>query len=178
MLLHTVQNSANIHKITQNYFENNHGQCEGDSMHSVIERATAYCNEIMTPSQYATIIEQARKFGSRYSVKNCDVDDILDFATSMSSSIYVLEVRKNRPDAIFVKTTYISEFREVVLKRRESRRFSKLILSPTPYHCETIRLRSPKPNTRIWWRYAQDLILWYVIVTIIGFLRSFLIEML
>ena len=92
--------------------------------------------------------------------------------------IYVLEVRKNRPDAIFVKTTYISEFREVVLKRRESRRFSKLILSPTPYHCETIRLRSPKPNTRIWWRYAQDLIMWYVIVTISGFLKSFLIEML
>ena len=37
------------------------------------------------------------------------------------NEIYVLEVRKDRPKAIFVKTSYASEFREVPINRRVSR---------------------------------------------------------
>ena len=42
------------------YFPTNHGQSEGDSMHSVIERNEQRMKEIMVPAQLTTICKMAR----------------------------------------------------------------------------------------------------------------------
>ena len=57
MFLHFIHNSKHVNEITHYFFEPHHGQCEGDSVHSCIERAMGRIPEIMVPSQLATIIE-------------------------------------------------------------------------------------------------------------------------
>ena len=68
MLIHTLKTTYHLRKITQHYFEISHSQCEGDSMHSVIEKSKSLATEIFVPSQYATLIQQAKKSDDMYSV--------------------------------------------------------------------------------------------------------------
>ena len=52
-----LSKSLNIKVITIYYFESNHGQSEGDSMHSEIEQNLARTEEVFHPCQLSNIIE-------------------------------------------------------------------------------------------------------------------------
>ena len=70
--------SANyVEQITLHYFEPHHGQNEGDSVHSCVERAVKRLSELYLPSQLATVIEMSRK--ERNEDEYLKTSDILDF---------------------------------------------------------------------------------------------------
>lgn len=80
MIFYTLQKATNLKKVSVNYFETNHGQSEGDCMHSVIERKVKRQPEIMVPSQLATIVQMARASGKKqYKVYQINTADILDW---------------------------------------------------------------------------------------------------
>ena len=50
MFLYFINNEAkSVKKVTLYYFETNHGQWEGDSIHSAVERAIRKAGELFTP---------------------------------------------------------------------------------------------------------------------------------
>ncbi|GFN91674.1 hypothetical protein PoB_001818000 [Plakobranchus ocellatus] len=80
MILYTLEHAKNLKKVTVNYFETNHGQNEGDCMHSVIERKVSKQPEIMVPSQLATLIQTARATGKKqYTVYEINTVDVIDW---------------------------------------------------------------------------------------------------
>ncbi len=76
MMLRFVNNAKNVKQITMYYFETAHGQSEGDSAHSTIERALKRAGEICLPSQLAAVIRLARI--TPYDVVQVQKKDILD----------------------------------------------------------------------------------------------------
>ncbi|GFS01565.1 DNA repair protein rhp54 [Elysia marginata] len=82
MLLYALEKSQSLMKMTVCYFETNHGQSEGDSMHLVIERKVSKQPELYHPSQLATLIQSARASGKqpyRVHVVQMNTHDILDW---------------------------------------------------------------------------------------------------
>ena len=51
MLIDILAKSAHIEEIKVFYFETNHGQSEGDAVHSVIQRCLNYVGEMFVPFQ-------------------------------------------------------------------------------------------------------------------------------
>ena len=51
MMMHVLKTTQNLQEVTIFYFETNHGQSEGDSVHSVIERAMTRAGDMFIPSQ-------------------------------------------------------------------------------------------------------------------------------
>ena len=91
MLFRLVHEEAkNIKCITVHYFETSHGQCEGDSMHSTVERAVKRAGDIMVPSQLAMVIRMARS--KPYIVKEVMTSDIMDWKT-VSRDLGLLRIR-------------------------------------------------------------------------------------
>ena len=64
------------------YFETNHGQWEGDPIHSTVERAIRKAGELFTPSQLAIVIKLARRNKS-YHVHEILPSDIIDCYNSL-----------------------------------------------------------------------------------------------
>ncbi|GFO42350.1 DNA repair protein rhp54 [Plakobranchus ocellatus] len=80
MILYSLEHAKNLKKVTVNYFETNHGQNEGDCMHSVIEGKVSKQPEIMVPSQLATLIQTARATGKKqYTVYEINTVDVIDW---------------------------------------------------------------------------------------------------
>lgn len=61
MMLHFVGLSKCVEIISLSFFETNHGQSEGNSMHSFIEHAVKQVGEIIVPSQLVTICKMAKQ---------------------------------------------------------------------------------------------------------------------
>ena len=83
-----------MRKITLHFFEVGHGQSEGDSMHSVIERALRQVEEIVLPAQLACICKMARKKPRPYRVIPVKTSDIIDWK-SYSQKRGILRVRSS-----------------------------------------------------------------------------------
>lgn len=81
MMLDFVQQSKSIRSITLHFFETGHGQSEGDSMHSVIEKAYKQAGDIGVPAQLVHIFQLARKNPSPYKVIQVQSKDITDWKT-------------------------------------------------------------------------------------------------
>ena len=77
MLLWFVQRTRNVTKITLYFFKTSHGQNEGDSVHSTVERALKRAGEMYVPSQLVTLISLARSIP--YSIKQVQKEDIINF---------------------------------------------------------------------------------------------------
>ena len=92
MMLSFLNKSANVEKICINYFETNHGQSEGDSMHSVIERRLRQQTELFLPAQLASLCRMAKETPPRYNVVAVQATDITDWKTH-SQKMGVLRVR-------------------------------------------------------------------------------------
>ena len=90
MLLHVVQNAQSLKKITLYFYETSHGQSEGDSMHSTVERMLKRSGEVFLPSQLATIIRLSRH--KPYVVNAVQTEDIKDWK-AYSVNMGVLRTR-------------------------------------------------------------------------------------
>ena len=60
MIMDFVRQSRSVHTVTIHFFETNHGQSEGDSMHSCIERAMRQAGDLFLPSQLVSVCKMAR----------------------------------------------------------------------------------------------------------------------
>ena len=153
MFLYFVSHiSVHIKKVSLFYFEAHHGQNEGDSMHSVIERAKKTAGEIFLPSQLATMIRMARKHPRAYHVHDMETDDILDWK-ELSQEYRVLKVRqtdegqvvdwtkvravqvsKTSPNQIKVKTTHLQDnFQTITLNNSRRNNISDIRLPKAAY---------------------------------------------
>lgn len=123
-------------QITHRFFEKGHSQSEGDSMHSVIERAKKN-HTIYTPDQMYGIIENAKVSGSRYVVKQMTQAEIFDFKDLIkgknwfsdvnSAKIYWSKVKEvcvspDRPDQIKFRYFLDQPYQEMQMARPNSRR--------------------------------------------------------
>ena len=75
MCLKFLEISTNVKNITIHYFEPHHGQSEGDSAHSCVERAVRRIPEIMLPSELSAIIAMSRKNNNIHHLRTPDVHD-------------------------------------------------------------------------------------------------------
>ena len=92
MLQHFIDHAESIKKITLNYFPTNHGQSEGDSMHSVVERVLKRVREVMVPAQLTSICKLARINPHPYHVVEVQSRDIDDWK-SVSQKKGILRIR-------------------------------------------------------------------------------------
>lgn len=115
--------SVNVKIITLHFFETNHGQNEGDSIHSTIERALRHAGDVFVPSQLVSIARLARK--KPYSVQEVLPADILDWkeysinlrllrarmteeGTDVDwTKIMEVQVQKGHVDRLFLKTSHL-----------------------------------------------------------------------
>ena len=116
--------SQDIDQITHYYLEAGHTQNEGDSMHSVIEKASRRVN-IYSPMQWYTLASSAKKSGSSYSVNEME-GFMLDFKklgeeycknlreafslkTLQWQKVRALRVKKSSPHVLFVKYAFAED---------------------------------------------------------------------
>ena len=92
MLMYFLAESLSVTKITLYYFETSHGQSEGESIHSTIERALKNTGDLFLPCQLAMLILGARKNPKRYHVTEVQTMDIRDWK-ALSQSMHILMVR-------------------------------------------------------------------------------------
>ena len=95
MLQSFIDQSSSIELITLRFFATNHGQSEGDSVHSVIQRKMNYVKEIMVPAHLASIIRMARINPRPYEVIESTTEDILDWK-SLAQQSGILRVRTSQ----------------------------------------------------------------------------------
>lgn len=93
MFMFALQNCTNISKITLKFFEPNHGQNEGDSVHSAIGQAITQAGDLFVPSQLTPIISLARR-RQPYHVHPMETQDFLDFK-DVAKELELLGVRED-----------------------------------------------------------------------------------
>ena len=127
MLLYFVEKSVSVKQITLYYFETNHGQSEGDAVHSTIERCLKGTCDIFLPCQLATLIQAARKFPEHYRVTEVQSSDVRDWK-ELGKKLHILrvrstkeghpvdwkkvmqvKVRKNLPKKIMIKSSHLQD---------------------------------------------------------------------
>lgn len=109
-----VNTLKNVHTITHKFLVKGHTQNEGDSAHSIIEKAVKRAllsGPIFVPSQYAMIIKTAKKTGKPYYVHEQSFKDFKDFKVlkyyviKRLAEVRIIKVEKDE-EAIFYKTSY------------------------------------------------------------------------
>ena len=139
MMIDFVKKSKHIRSINMYYFETNHGQNEGDAVHSAVERALDRQSEVVVPSQLFTVIRSARINPRPYNVINLVTEDIVDWkaysvdrgilrnrvaddgATIDWPKVMQLQFRKERTDSFSFKHSHMEpEFHEIHISRRQS----------------------------------------------------------
>ena len=135
-----VRHSVNVEVVSIYFFETNHGQCEGDAMHSVIERKLRKAEKIFLPSQLGTLLRTTRKHakGSKarrpYNVYEVSPNDILDWKAHSTSigflrlrqsdegkpinwkDFVAVRVKKSAPEKLFMKMSHLEDtFSEITL---------------------------------------------------------------
>ena len=106
LLLRFLQSSTAVKQVAIYFFETSHGQCEGDSMHSTIERAVRRAGYVFVPTQMATIICMARR--EPYVVHEVQTASILDWKT-LSQQRQILRIRTSQEghDKVWTKVMVI-----------------------------------------------------------------------
>ena len=149
MLLWFVQHTEHVKQITLHFYETGHGQYEGDSVHSTIERSLKRAGNLYVPSQLETVIRLARK--NPYNVIVVQKSDVRDWK-SYSRQIGILRVHEtvdgekldwtkikqvrvncNNPETLFVKMSHLEkEYGEVKLNRRRTGEDLQCTSTPIP----------------------------------------------
>ncbi len=138
MILYFVERSISVQQVTLNFFETNHGQSEGDAMHSTIERQMRQIGEMFVPSQLVTLIKMARKNPRPYRVTSVESSDILDWKTySQSRGLLCvrsseagtkvdwkkfMQIRVNKEDSNTIKFKYSHDDDDFEILRIDGRR--------------------------------------------------------
>ena len=134
MYLYAVANTPNLETVIHKFLEPGHTQNEGDSMHSVIEKAkqgvSLFCLE-----QFYLIVRMAKMSGKEYKVKEMTTSDFYNFkelvnkyakswiqkgdgSTIIWRHVRFLKVIKGFPGKIWIKRSYNGEYEVLDLFRR------------------------------------------------------------
>ncbi len=153
-MMYFIQTSQTCQTVTLNFFEPYHGQCEGDSMHSTIEREMRVLREVFLPAQLATAFALARKYPNKpYHVREMLSSDILDWK-ELSTAVFgqgnsrvketddgqliswktfkAVKGVKATPDKVYVKMSHFQDFKPVTLGARVRSNKSKQDVSKLP----------------------------------------------
>lgn len=157
-----------IKSITHKFFVVGHGQNEGDTSHSVIEKAVKKFlknGPIYVPAHYSAIISSAKKKGSRFQVHEMAHHDFYDMKhltqNLVNSSfnencegkkfnfndIAIVKVERAHLDRFFYKTSYKeTQFQSVIVRNSKTRkRLSQLDeYSLVPVYSESISITKKK----------------------------------
>ena len=107
MLLNILEQTENIREITLHFFEPHHGQNEGDSEHSCVERAISRVSEIFLSGELAMVIAMSRKQGNN--VTNLETSEIKDWK-KMSADLGVIRCRAS-DDGISIDWTKVKQLK-------------------------------------------------------------------
>ena len=125
MLLSFLEQSKTVTEITLHSFEPNHGQNEGDAVHSCVERMLPRVTEVITPNELSMIIRMSRKNNNR--LVNIDTSDILNWKQVSSdygiircrtaengtaidwTKVRQIHVEKEKPKKVGFKMSHASE---------------------------------------------------------------------
>ena len=140
MLQHFIDKAKSVQSVTVRYFPTNHGQSEGDAMHSVIERNVRRLKEVMVPAQLTTICKMARLHPRPYhviEVQSKDIDDwksagqqkgILRIRTSEGGQnvdwkkFMAIKILKGEVNSIYFKYSHTDQEFDVIRTDRLRRR--------------------------------------------------------
>ncbi|KAL4721233.1 hypothetical protein ACJJTC_009545 [Scirpophaga incertulas] len=131
--------------IIHRYFETGHSQSEGDSMHSLIERAKKN-HTIYTPDQMYGIIMNAKINGEKFQLKEMeqhnffDLKDLMDKrqwlrADETNKKVKWTKIIQAHPDIIYLKYNFDDEYMSLntATNSRSSRGRSSFTGSQSPY---------------------------------------------
>ena len=125
-----LQNSVSVQRVTLYYFVTSHGQSEGDSMHSTIQRSVNKLEECFLPSELETAIRLARQKNGPYDVRMVqqrDIKDWKDVSTKVFGAgvyrvketdcgeavkwneIMAVQVRKEITSKIYIKNSHLQQ---------------------------------------------------------------------
>ena len=128
MFHRVLTRSRHLRQITLHFFEKSHGQSEGDSMHSTIEKSISRKEEILHPCQLSELIQDARQVPRPYVVRHVKTTDILDWKT-YSQDLSILKCRET-DSGVDVDWT---KFKQIQVSKE-----SPLIIKFKNSHCEKV----------------------------------------
>lgn len=134
--------------IRHNFLEKGHTETEGDSMHSVIERASKHV-PIFTPDQWYTLVRTAKK-NKPYNVVEMDKEDFFNLKaltqeTALNwdrdenneklylNKIRVIEANYEYPNKILFKYDFQEQFKKIDLLQKGRRKIDIDIISKVQY---------------------------------------------
>lgn len=127
MMMSMLASSKNINDITINYIATNHGQSEGDVMHSVIEKRLRQHKEIFHPVQLTTVCKKMAREKAPFTVTTVTSSDVLDWKQHSQrrgilrnrtsedgldivwTKFMVIKVVREKEDSIFFKNSHTEE---------------------------------------------------------------------
>lgn len=136
MLLYAVNTLPNLREISLRFFETNHGQSEGDSVHSTISSAMSAAGNVYVPTELKPIFTLARskkpyivvplEFSDFWNFKQLSVDlRVLNIQLDSENipinwnNMMEFRVLKECPTTIFFRTSHFdSGYRAITLKRQ------------------------------------------------------------
>ncbi|KAJ8732654.1 hypothetical protein PYW07_015253 [Mythimna separata] len=78
--------------ITHRFLQKGHTQNEGDSVHSVIERASQ-TRTIYTPHEWRLLVRWAKNEGESYVVRNVTQNDVFDFKCLVNNKVWMKDIK-------------------------------------------------------------------------------------
>ncbi|XP_022818610.1 uncharacterized protein LOC111351076 isoform X1 [Spodoptera litura] len=146
LYLYAVKTLA-VNKITHKFLIRGHTQNEGDTAHSIIEKAIKKAKKsgaIYVPDQYVQIIRSAKKKGNQFIVEELNFDDFYDVKkltdeielntfkdvegnTIKTSDIRAIEFRKDNDAVYRYKLKYDDNWIEAEIKKKSQRSTSQRI---------------------------------------------------
>lgn len=120
MFAYFIDHSVSVKCITLYFFETNHGQCEGDAMHSTIERAVKRSGDVFVPTQLAMIIRLARRVP--YKVIEVQRQLLMDWK-QYSQKLRILRIRES-DEGVSMDWTKIKQLR--IEKKHKNKLFYKM----------------------------------------------------
>lgn len=141
------------------YLEKGHTQNEGDSVHSVIERAKKG-KKIFVPSQWYSLIHCAKRTGNPYNVIEMEQRNFYNFRTIMEkfswelncsaekvfyNQIRLLKILKDSPEIIRYKYEFEEDFKNINLLQKKGRKKppSEALLLLIPEHLYSSQIPIP-----------------------------------
>ncbi|CAH1634675.1 unnamed protein product [Spodoptera littoralis] len=104
-----------LENITHRFFETGHGQNEGDSMHSCIERAMK--NKVLyTPDQVYSIIMNAKVTGNKYKVHEMKQRDFYNIKNLISGKHWLRDTHGNKIKWAKIMEVKVSRFKPTILQ--------------------------------------------------------------
>lgn len=147
MYLYAVK-TLPINKITHKFLIRGHTQNEGDTAHSIIEKAIKRAKKsgaIYVPDQYVQIIRSAKKRGNQFIVEEQNFDDFYDLKknsdeielnmvkdvegnTIKISDLKVIEFTKDNDSVYKYKLKFDDNWSEAEIKKQKQRSTSQRII--------------------------------------------------